>query len=140
MTGLIQQVTDISPDELALGLVEADRTPPGKGKRRFQMIEVIRNDRRAQWVYDLGPAESFHAHGFHIPSGEIYSDGRIDAWHTVAELREIADEWRESKKDDMFDPAPSMDWTQAYQDEMDRQKREARKISIFGHGFSKMRY
>lgn len=131
---------DISPDELALGLIEDDRTPPGKGKRRFQVITVVRNDRPANWVYDLGPAENFHAHPFQIPSGEVWPDGRIEAWHTVAELREYADTLRESKKDDMFDPAPSMDWTQAYQDEADRRKREARKVSIFGPHFSKMRY
>ena len=134
-TNIYQQVDEVSPDELSLGLVEDDRTPPGKGKRRFQVITVVRNDRLANWVYDLGPAKGFLAHGFSIPSGQVLPDGRIDAWHTVAELREIADKLRESKKDDMFDPAPSMDWTQAYQDEMDRLRREAMKMSIFGPRF-----
>jgi hypothetical protein len=138
--GIQAVVFDISPDEYALGLVEADRTPPGKGNRRFQSITVVRNGKPAGWVYDLGPSEWFHAHAFSIPSGEVFADGRIEAWHTVGELRDIADQLRDSTKDDPFPDTPVGDWEQGYHDEADLRKRIAEKVSIFGRSFSKMRY
>ena len=139
-SNLIQRVDNISPDELSLGLVESVQTPPGRGRRRFQMIQVIRNSRPAEWIYDLGPAENFHAHAFNIPSGQVYPNGDIEAWHTVGELRDIADNLRESKKDDPFPNEPTRDWEQGFHEEADIRRRVAQKVSAFGPIYRKMRY
>ena len=89
MSELVVAASIIKNDEPALRLEELKvQGIKGQKMQRRQFIHVVRNDKRAVWSKDLGDAESFHAPPFSIPS-------LLE--HTVAELREIADQLRESK-------------------------------------------
>lgn len=92
-------ITDyVQPDEKAYRLVEIVMTPyaMSKGRRRFkpqtmvgrrrwQVIWVNRDDHLAQHITDMGDAKLYNRGPVNIPG----------LWeHTVAELREIANQWR----------------------------------------------
>ena len=90
MSELVVAASIVKNDEPALRLEELNvQGIKGQGMQRRQFIHVIRDDKRAVWSEDLGDADSFHAPPFAIPSLME---------HTVAELREIADQLRESKQ------------------------------------------
>jgi|TARA_R110000751_G_scaffold20837_2_gene60607 hypothetical protein len=90
MNELVVAASIVKNDEPALRLEELNvQGIKGQGMQRRQFIHVIRDDRRAVWSQDLGNADSFHAPPFRIPSLME---------HTVEELREIADQLRESKQ------------------------------------------
>ena len=88
----------VNPDEKAYRLVELVMTPyamsKGRkrfkpktmiGRRRWQVLWVNRDDRLAQHITDMGAASLYDRGPVNIPG----------LWeHTVAELREIADQWR----------------------------------------------
>lgn len=92
-------ITDyVLPDEKAYRLVEIVMTPHdmskgGKrfrpqtwiGRRRWQVVWVLRNDQLAQHITDMGDAG-------------LYKSGPLQIWslweESVAELREIANQWR----------------------------------------------
>ena len=78
----------VRDDEPAWSLRERNQAA-GVGYKRFQVITVVRNDDLAEWWTELGPAENFSAPEVEIPSLLV---------HTVAELREIADQhrWRDN--------------------------------------------
>ncbi len=79
--------TFLLPNEPAYLLVELNLPHPidNKGKYRYQMIWVNRNDQITRFTEELGPTEAFTAPQLRIPS----------LWeHTVAELRYMADEER----------------------------------------------
>lgn len=72
----------VHPDEKAYLLGERNLPFPRRGWRRIQIVIVNRGDRLAEWRKDLGPAASFTAQPFDVPS----------LWeHTVGELWDIAD-------------------------------------------------
>ena len=92
-------ITDyVRPDEKAYRLVEVVMTPyaMSKGRKRFtpqtmvgrhrwQVVWVNRGDKLAQHITDMGDAKLYNRGPVNIPG----------LWeHTVAELREIADQWR----------------------------------------------
>ena len=90
MNELVVAASVVKNDEPALRLEELNvQGIKGQGMQRRQFIHVIRDDKRAIWSEDLGDADSFHAPPFAIPSLME---------HTVGELREIADQLRESKQ------------------------------------------
>jgi len=71
---------------------------PKKGKvHRYRNTYVIRGDRIAKHVFDMGPAKKHKHDEFRIPGGGIETNGRIWIVHTVAELMGIADHLRDSK-------------------------------------------
>jgi len=56
-----------------------------RGRRRFQIITVNRGDRLARHITDMGDAGLYACGGLNIPG----------LWeNSVAQLREIADQWR----------------------------------------------
>lgn len=101
-----------------------------KSSSRYQLIKVVREDRLVTaWVY-LGPAKGFAQDEFQIPGGEI-TEGRGKVWHTVAELREIADELRSRKPRRELEPA---DLQGAFRRFSEERKRRAKRQSTFGAG------
>lgn len=102
----------------------------GKSKSRYQVLQVVRDDRLVTAFVYLGPAASFPADQFQIPGGDV-AEGRGRCWHTVAELRDIADEvrgmapWREVEPSDL---------QSAYWKHREEQGRKARHQSTFGVG------
>ena len=86
----------VSLDEPAFELKELNlQGPPAKGWRRYQLIRVVRSDRLATFKEDLGPAKDFTVDQFQIPAW-VMDDitGRGEIFHTVGQLREIADTMR----------------------------------------------
>lgn len=142
---LLEATMVISEDEWCYGLREDVLRPAGlDGPHRYQRIKVVRHDRLVEWRDDMGPADAYKAtpnggRQFFIPSGQTLPDGKIEMWHRVWELREMADRLRNAREDRWPDIVTT-DWEQAFHDEADRRRREATKVSIFGPLFAKMRY
>jgi len=84
-------------NEPCYNLSELNLMSPQSKLRRYRVYIVIRGDRMAKHMEDLGPAKMFHSDEFRIPGGVVNEvSKRIDIEHTVAELRDIADTLRES--------------------------------------------
>src|SRR3546814_5960967 len=104
-------VTGVQTCALPICLRELNLPAPDfKGKRRFQIIEVVRGDRLVKWQLDMGPAKSFKANQFNLMGGFVDEQGRGHCYHSVGELREMADELRERKElPDVVDSEPMTD-------------------------------
>ena len=94
VAGLTLVTNMASMDEPCFGLSEVHLQSPGsRGVHRYQVLGVIRGDRLAQFMRDLGPAENFaQIDQFRVPGG-VRDDrtGRYEVVHTVGELIDIAD-------------------------------------------------
>lgn len=143
MPQLEEATFTISPDEHAWSLKELNLpTPDSKGRRRFQMIEVVRGDKLVTWASDMGDAKSFDVDQIHIMGGFVDERGKGHCYHSVAELQEMADDMRAGNMTTVVevDEQTGDDWLQKYMDEADRRKMVAEKRSTFGGSFRKMRY
>ena len=89
----------ISLDEPCFSLREEyQQAPDGKGFRRYQVIKVVRGDKIASFMHDMGPQKTHKADCFVIPGGVWdVTDGHGELLHTVGELRDIADRIREEQ-------------------------------------------
>lgn len=101
---LLSATLDISLDEPCYLLSEQNlQSPDSRGWRRYQIITVLRPDltisggyRKVEYREDLGPARSFTVDQFNIPGGvQDYGTGRIEIFHTVGQLREMANKLRD---------------------------------------------
>lgn len=139
---LYPAVHEVSPNEGAIILFETlgPGTWAGAGSRRWQVIDVVRNDRRARYKKDLGPAADFGNHYGQFPGGEVDErTGHIRTWHTVGELQGMADDirnrdhkdWAEEQGFDFTLGSPE-DWENAYHEERERRERKASGIKTFG--------
>lgn len=82
-------------DEPCFGLSEINQMAPDNSAwHRYQLIEVVRDDRIATYRKDMGLAKDFTADQFTIPGGAI-DKGKIYIEHTVGELKDIAFQLRE---------------------------------------------
>lgn len=106
-----------------------------KSRSRFQVLWVVRGDQLVTaWVY-LGPAAKFAQDQFQVPGGDMF-EGRGRVWHTVAELREVADELRSRKPHRELEP---WDIATAFQDNVEEKKRWRKRQSTFGAGVALQR-
>lgn len=89
-------------DEPCYGLFELNFQSPGsRGFHRYQIIQVIRNDRIAEFRKDLGASKKFKGiDQFRIPGG-FKSNGTVHIVHKVGELIDIANEMRHRRS--LFD-------------------------------------
>ena len=87
MSNLILPATTINGDEKAWGLFELNyQTPESSGFHRYQIIQVLRDDRITEWRKDMGSVDNFKGvKQLRIPSLME---------HTVDELMDLADELR----------------------------------------------
>ena len=122
----------IQMDEPCLLLHEMNmQSPDSSGFRRYQFLDVVRKDERLRCRIDLGPAGNFKADQFQIPSGvkdEI--TGRWDIMHTVAELREMADQWRD--RPPMSAQEEPSDLIMGYYDQLEQKYLAQEFISVDG--------
>ena len=88
--------TTVRGDEKAWGLFEIhEQSPNHKGFHRYQIIQVMRDDKVAEWRKDMGLAKNFKkARQIRIPS---FNE------HTVDELMALADNLRYEQTKDEFD-------------------------------------
>ena len=85
-SAISNQTTYVLADEKAMGLLEVElQTEDGTGTHRFQIISVIRNDKQANYVSDLGSRLLYPNPPLNIIS---YME------HSVAELQDMANEAR----------------------------------------------
>jgi hypothetical protein len=88
----------VNTDEPALALTELNEMSPTSGLHRIQTIYVVRNDRPAEFRLDLGDAGRFKADEFHIMASVVDSaTGRVESVHSVGELQEMAEAYREQE-------------------------------------------
>lgn len=81
-------------DEPCLGLAELNKQAPDfRGFHRYQIISVIRNDKRIDYREDLGLASNFKADQFVIPGGVENERGGVIV-ETVGSLKDIAEQVR----------------------------------------------
>ena len=81
-------------DEDCFLLTELNAMPPKGKSHRYRNTYVIRGDRIAKHIFDMGPSKNYKHDEFRIPGGGFESNGRIWIVHTVAELMAIADDMR----------------------------------------------
>ena len=125
----IDEVTRlVSDDEMCFSLREINKPSGKKGMHRFQELRVVRYDRLVTAYVDLGPSYMFKADPIFIPGGQVVN-GRGEAWHTVAELREIAEEFRGRPVYRYFEPS---DLQSAFQNKIEERNRKRKNQSTFG--------
>jgi hypothetical protein len=125
-------------DEPAFCLTElAHNRPDFRGFHRYQIIYVPRGEKLSEHWRDLGPAGDFSAGPFRVPGGVIDSTGRIEILHTVAELKEIADQLRiHPARVSEYEPT---DLVGAYLDDAEEIKKQVAGASTFGPALIKTR-
>jgi hypothetical protein len=104
------------------------------GRVRFQVLRVVRNDKLVTAYVPLGSAGDFTANQFQTWGGQVV-DGHGTAWHTVAELREMADEMRGQKPLQI----EHTDLQHAFRNHAEEKKRWPRRQSTFGRKGSLVR-
>jgi hypothetical protein len=103
-------------------------TTNGQGRHRFQELRIVRRDALVTAYVDLGPSYMFRADPLFIPGGQVVN-GRGEAWHTVAELREIAEEFRSRPVHREVEPS---DLQSAFHEMAEERKRRRTNQSTFG--------
>ena len=89
-------VYEIDGDEKAYHLMELDLAPAlGGPTHRYQIIIVWRGEGKAQYIEDMGVAELILAGPKSVQSAAFAEDKPADWVHSVAEVREYADQLRE---------------------------------------------
>jgi hypothetical protein len=135
---MVLLIDEVSPDEPCLRLSELYQLDENNSKlRRYQVTYVIRYDKPAKHMLDMGPYESFTTSEFHLP-GAVKDErtGNVTIVHTVGELQDIANALRDQQQDEM---APRRDIWQDYFNQLDQQKRLMSGHSTFGPGGSTVR-
>ena len=118
----------VSDDEMCFSLREINKPSGKKGMHRFQELRVVRYDKLVTAYVDLGPSYMFTADPIFIPGGQVVN-GRGEAWHTVAELREIAEEFRGRPVFRYFEPS---DLQSAFYNKVEERNRKRKNQSTFG--------
>jgi CRISPR/Cas system-associated protein Cas10 (large subunit of type III CRISPR-Cas system) len=118
----------VSDDEMCFSLREINKPSGNRGIRRFQELRIVRQDRLVTAYVDLGPAYMFKADPIFIPGGQVVN-GRGEAWHTVAELREIAEEFRGRPVYRPFEPS---DLQSAFHNMVEERNKKRKNQSTFG--------
>lgn len=89
-------VYEVDGDEKAYTLMELDLTPALGGlAHRYQIIIVWRGDGKAQYIEDMGLAELMLAGPKSVQSAAFTDDKPADWVHSVAEVKEYANQIRE---------------------------------------------
>ena len=131
------QTPYVVADEKAMGLLEVElQTDTSKDIHRFQIISVIRGDKQASYVTDLGSRLLFPNPPLNIIS---YME------HSVAELMDMADEARARSSvtkrlaELSEESAKGRNIIDAFLDRKDRAWKAIRNQSHFGPTFTKQR-
>ncbi|MCR4341028.1 MAG: hypothetical protein NUW01_14195 [Gemmatimonadaceae bacterium] len=120
----------ISPDEPCYRLDERHMQSPGnRGFHRYQRLLVIRGDRLAEHVVDLGPASKWKGvEQFAMPGGVIdRTTKRIWIEHTVGEMQEMAETHRNG-----FMKGPQHEPTDLKKRLLESLDRQRARGSVFG--------
>lgn len=93
---LIPATNLIHDNEPCFGLAEVNRVTktPGEGPRRFQVVQVVRNDEIVTCETDMGEASGFMTEEFAFPGHVVLGNGHYDVVETVGRLKGAADDYR----------------------------------------------
>ena len=135
---MVLLIDEVSPDEPCLRLSELYQLDENNSKlRRYQVTYVIRYDKPAKHMLDMGPYESFTTSEFHLP-GAVKDErtGNVTIVHTVAELQDVANALRDQPQEQV---KPRRDIWQEYFTQLDHQEKLMTGLSTFGPGGSTIR-
>ena len=126
-------VTTITSDEPAYSLAEVNLVAPdGKGWWRYQVIQVVRGDKLAEYRERLGPTNAFQCIQFFIPGGLATGNGHVEIYHTVGELKEVADKARLDGLDNELAHRPLPDYGRLLYDKLEDLQLWRLRHSTFG--------
>lgn len=130
MASALDAVTHrVSEDEKCYMLAEMNLpSRSGKSLSRFQILRIVRGDQLVTAYVYLGPASSFHSDQLMAPGGQVVN-GVGRAWHTVGELRDVADLMRSKPLRRELEPS---DLQGAFRNQVEERKRLAAHRSTFG--------
>lgn len=136
----------VSPDEMCWWLVEAVTTPLEitkklkglklgnmEGQHRFQIVTVVRGDKLVRHVRDMGDTSLYDCGGLNVP-------GLLE--NTVAELREIADQWRSDQRwerDILANEQGESTLLERWVEQADQKAKSLQGLSVFGSGVTVQR-
>mgnify|MGYP003139080232 CR=1 FL=1 len=124
--------TMVSADEPCFSLTEADLpSPNGEGKTRYQLLQVVRMDQLVTAYVPMGSSADYHADGFNMLGGVIDESGKGQAYHTVGELRDGADELRSRP---LHRSQAMPDLQTMFRNTVEEKKKLARHSSTFATG------
>jgi hypothetical protein len=140
---LVQQAEQpLKREEPAYSLKEEIRpTPDSTARHRYQLITVVRSDSLVEYEVDMGDESNFKASSFFFPAGVVDNQGRINIWHSVGELMDMADQCRTNgfESDKLAPDGPTMNWLEAYDTERINREMDASTASVHGPLFKKER-
>ena len=114
---------EVIGDEKVWALWELNlRAPDSRSRRRYQILIVNRNGKRAQHMSDMGLEELYPAAPLSIPGLWIES---------VALVRECADEFRMKNMMEELGVGPS-DLVGDFYDDIEQRYRQMKRVSQFG--------
>lgn len=129
------------PGAPGIRIEELNRLSPDfKERGRYQHLHFVDNDRIYHHLLDLNMV--LGRAGLIFPGGEVFPNGKINSWYTVAELRELCAEYRNSDETEWEEMArtPEVDDFEAlYHDERERRELAISKKGVNGPFFSIMR-
>lgn len=129
---LISVIRQVLPDEACYFLMERNLPSSNrKGKSRYQILRLVRDDRMVSAYIHLGPASKFKADQFDMLGCGMTESGKPIPVHTVAELQDGANELR--GRAPRRELAPS-DLAGALRNMLEEKKRRKRHQSTFGSG------
>ena len=140
MSNLIAATIEVSLDEPCFYLREVNlQSPDFHGWHRYQLLTVVRYEKFAEYIEDLGPRELYPTSDqFGIPGGVVDQQTQhVEILHTVGELRDIADVLR-GERSRALDISPS-DLVKGYRDAMEQRPLRRRAVSSFGPIYNKIR-
>jgi len=126
----------IGADEPCYSLGEYNISIPQKGKRRVQVVRVMRGDKITTFRRDLGDAKKFKAEEFLLMGGgKDEVTGRIWVEHNVGEFTDAANRLRERGAEQK----ETLDFLKQFRDYYQNLEKAKKSVSTFGHGRSIIR-
>ncbi len=111
---LLYGTTFVLDDEPCLSLKEISRqSPDSKGFHRYQIIQVLRDDKIVEFERDLGLSSNIKVDQFRIPGGYTRGNGGVIV-HNVGELIDIAAQLKDTKLWDKRELAQNNDIREKY--------------------------
>lgn len=128
----ISVIREVLPSEACYFLMERNLpSANSRGKSRYQILRLVRDDRLVTAYIHLGPASRFRADQFDMMGCGLTDSGKPIPVHTVAELQDGADELRGRRPRRELEPS---DIKGAYQNYQEEKARRERHQSTFGEG------
>ena len=126
----VSVIRQVLPDEACYLLMERNLPSSNRrGKSRYQILRLVRDDRVVTAYIYLGPASRFKSDQFDMMGCGLSDSGKAIPVHTVAELQDGADELRGRAPRRELEPS---DIAGAFRNMQEEKVRRAKHQSTFG--------